>query len=244
MLIYSILLTFGCVLGMSIIRFHERAGAARKIAQVQADSDARTADLQATVDELAHQLQSKQAAVLDVETSMHAELARTKDFLERQLRDALAGAASQKQLALVDCDRVAESIEHLLGLIKTFERWHTDMNVLLVHNRSMHERNDEFASIVRQIVIVALNASIEAARAGQHGRGFAIVAEEVRTLANRANALSMDYRNSLYKNDLITTSTFQDLQAGAKMIIGALGGLQTTNGKVRTVLSSTTASLP
>ncbi|TAK76089.1 MAG: chemotaxis protein, partial [Aquabacterium sp.] len=103
--------------------------------------------------------------------------------------------------------------------------------------REMHQRNDEFSAIVEQVVIVALNASIEAARAGEHGRGFAVVANEVRTLAGRAERLSKDYRANLYKNDLITTTTFQDLQAGGKMIIGAVTELQLINGKTKSVLT-------
>jgi methyl-accepting chemotaxis protein len=97
----------------------------------------------------------------------------------------------------------------------------------------MQSKNDEFASIVNQVILVALNASIEAARAGEHGRGFAVVAAEVRELATRAGKLSKDYRSNLHKNDLITGSTFQDLQAGGKMITGALNELRMINDKTR-----------
>jgi methyl-accepting chemotaxis protein len=135
-----------------------------------------------------------------------------------------------------NCERLGGAIDQLLGLVRTFERWDTEMNSLLVHNREMHSKNDEFASIVNQVIIVALNASIEAARAGDHGRGFAIVANEVRDLANRADKLSKDYRRNLYKNDLITTATFQDMQAGGKMVIGALNELHLLNGKTKDAL--------
>ena len=143
------------------------------------------------------------------------------------------GARSLKGRALQDCDRLRANIDQLLGLIATFERWNEELHRLLMHNREMQSKNDEFASIVNQVILVALNASIEAARAGEHGRGFAIVAAEVRELATRAGKLSKDYRSNLHKNDLITGSTFQDLQAGGKMIAGALNELRMINDKTR-----------
>jgi hypothetical protein len=50
--------------------------------------------------------------------------------------------------------------------------------------------------------------------------------------------LSKAYRSNLYENDLITTATFQDLQAGGKMIIGAVTGLGLTNQKTREALAA------
>jgi len=64
------------------------------------------------------------------------------------------------------------------------------------------------------------------------------VAAEVRDLAQRAEKLSKSYRSSLYQNDLITTTTFQDLQAGGKMIVGAVIGLDLINKKTREALAA------
>lgn len=139
--------------------------------------------------------------------------------------------SDNRSQALKTYDQSRENISNLLGLAKTFERWNDDMAVLIRHNQEMHRKNEEFALIVNQIIIVALNASIEAARAGEHGRGFSVVASEVRDLAQRAERLSKDYRSNLYQNDLITTATFQDLQAVGKMIMGAVIGLDLLNKK-------------
>jgi methyl-accepting chemotaxis protein len=165
-------------------------------------------------------------------------LAQMQHDHEKMIGQMAKGNAENIERAIASCDGSAQTISMLLGLIKTFERWHDDMNVLIKHNREMHRKNDEFALIVKQVIIVALNASIEAARAGEHGRGFAVVAMEVRSLAQRAETLSKAYRSNLYENDLITTATFQDLQAGGKMIIGAVIGLDLTNQKTREALAA------
>ncbi|MBV5296112.1 MAG: chemotaxis protein [Curvibacter lanceolatus] len=163
---------------------------------------------------------------------------------EQQLRLTHSQAqASQAQTQIASqCDTLDRSITELRNVGKTYERWHASMDFLLGHNRAMHNKNDEFASIVRQLVIVALNASIEAARAGTMGRGFAVVADEMRSLSVRAEKLAQDFRSSLYENDLITTTTFQDMQAGGKMIVGAVTGLELQNRKILNLVSEQDAT--
>lgn len=145
--------------------------------------------------------------------------------LTAETRREVAAVHSASRQAQAQISELARGLQELMQVDKTFERWHEAMDGVLTHNGGMHRKNDDFTLIVRQMTIVTLNASIEAARAGAEGRGFAVVAEEMRSLAARAETLSSDYRKSLYENDLITTATFQDLQAGGKMIMGALVGL-------------------
>ena len=47
-----------------------------------------------------------------------------------------------KAKALRNCDSLAGEIGQLLGLVKTFERWHAEMNTLLAHNREMHSKSE------------------------------------------------------------------------------------------------------
>jgi methyl-accepting chemotaxis protein len=187
--------------------------------------DSLQSDLQSLQQELESQ---RQTAGRDVQT-LQDEQQHARQVLGQQ-HDAV------KAKTLGNCDSLGSEIASLLTLVKTFERWHTDMNILVSHNREMHNKNDEFASIVKQVVIVALNASIEAARAGAQGRGFAVVADEMRSLANRAESLSTEYRKNLFENELITTATFQDLQAGGKMIMGAVTGLEVVNNRSKSAL--------
>lgn len=194
-------------------------------------------DLQMVMQDMAAQSVAHQELLEEVRSTSSAQIEQLHAEHAALLESIASRTQDSTNVAAENCTRTAESIDKLLGLIKTFERWHDDMAVLIKHNRDMHGKNDEFAQIVRQVVIVALNASIEAARAGEHGRGFAVVAQEVRELAQRAEVLSRSYRSKLYENDLITTSTFQDLQAGGKMIVGAVVGLNLTNQKAREALA-------
>jgi methyl-accepting chemotaxis protein len=228
------LFALGLVIGGLAMHFRARVLSARAAEAARREA---TASLKQAADADLRQLQQE---LLQLQQSANEEreaLASTAQHQQREHEDMLARlAADARQLkdqALADCNNLGGAIDRLLGLIETFERWNDDLNKLLQHNREMHAKNDEFASIVNQVIIVALNASIEAARAGEYGRGFAVVAAEVRDLATRADKLSKDYRSNLYKNDLITGSTFQDLQAGGKMIAGAINELRLLNGRTR-----------
>lgn len=106
-------------------------------------------------------------------------------------------------------------LKHDLG---SFERWTGQLESLMANNAEMQRQSESFHDIVKQIIILALNASIEAARAGEAGRGFAVVATEVRNLANESEELNNNYKENLSKNELLTISAFQDIQATSKMI--------------------------
>ena len=201
---------------------------ARAMAQLQSETDARIKTLSQT--------SAQQSTLIDEgeqkNRELEASLARLHENLAKQLkiagedRSALAAALEDKERLLDQAKRIAGEASRLKSLAATFERWHEQMISLMTQNQDMHAKNHELSSIVKHVVIVSLNASIEAARAGTAGRGFAVVASEVRALAARSEELSRSYRDSLHRNDLTTTATFQDIQAGGKMITASLSSVE------------------
>ncbi|UVA80605.1 methyl-accepting chemotaxis protein [Pandoraea commovens] len=161
----------------------------------------------------------------DAIAALQARLTQAEQDLQAAQKSE-ASVLEDKAMWQGEAQRIAGEAARLRGLAATFERWHEQMISLMTQNQDMHAKNHELASIVRHVLIVSLNASIEAARAGTAGRGFGIVASEVRALATRSEELSKSYRDSLHRNDVTTTATFQDIQAGGKMIAASLSSVE------------------
>ena len=148
------------------------------------------------VDQVATAFQEMSATAQDVahNAAQAAEAARTADQASREGMDVIGKTTSSIELLANEMNVAMQEVE---GLADSSEKIGSVLEVI--------------RSIAEQTNLLALNAAIEAARAGEAGRGFAVVADEVRNLAKRTQDSVEEIRQVI-----------EGLQSGTKEVVSTM----------------------
>jgi len=156
------------------------------------------------------QVQSQLTETDQVATAMN-EMAATVQEVARNATDAATAATNADSEATSGRDVVQHATTTIKQLAIDVDNAAVVIRELDEHSDSIGAVLDVIRGIAEQTNLLALNAAIEAARAGEQGRGFAVVADEVRTLASRTQESTEEINAMIEK-----------LQSGAKSAVHAM----------------------
>jgi methyl-accepting chemotaxis protein len=94
------------------------------------------------------------------------------------------------------------------------------------------------SEIAEQTNLLALNAAIEASRAGEHGRGFSVVASEVKTLASESKKSTVQIRQILVEIQKATNSAVMATEEGTKRVGEAVKVVHRAGGTIKTLVAA------
>nr|WP_312377221.1 methyl-accepting chemotaxis protein [Pseudomonas oryzihabitans] len=143
------------------------------------------------------------------------------------------------QLAQDGGQTIQASVDSMRSIAGTVQSSATRIGELGEHSERVSSIVSVIKGIADQTNLLALNAAIEAARAGEQGRGFAVVADEVRQLAQRTTNSTQEIAAMIEKIQAATQAAMSDMEVGVRQVNG---GVDLANQAGEAVVSINTSS--
>ena len=134
---------------------------------------------------------------------------------------------------------LSQSVDHIQQLSESVKNAVVVIEKLAVNSANIASVLDVIRSIAEQTNLLALNAAIEAARAGEQGRGFAVVADEVRTLASRTGSSTQDIQRMIEELQRGVNDAVRSIESGASLTASTVSLANQTQDALDEILNST-----
>ena len=190
-----------------------------------------------SIEQMAKETEKQVAAILNASTIIEASTLQTVQTAERgksilEIVNLTANATEEGRGAV---DKAIQEMENIGSKSAAVEKAIAE---LVTGSREISEIVSLISSIAGQTNLLALNAAIEAARAGEQGRGFAVVADEVRKLAEQSNQAAQKIATLIHYNEEKMSQAVEATKASADGIQSGVAIVTTTGDTFKEISNS------
>ncbi len=190
---------------------------ARQLGSAVQDIQSSSAELQTTATQQATGAREQATSMNEINTTISELLATSRQIAESAQR--VAQISSQTGTAAVAGNRIVQTAHESVVQIKK------QVDLIVSHMLDLGRKSQQIGGILdiinelaEQTNILAINARIEAAGAGDSGRRFAVVADEIRKLADRVGDSTKDIRSLIEEIRAAVNSTVMTTEGGTKAV--------------------------
>ncbi|HWA71333.1 MAG TPA: CHASE3 domain-containing protein [Polyangiaceae bacterium] len=230
------------VLFVAVVGYFISSTLSRQIGSAVQHIQSSSTELQAAANQQATGSREQATAMNEITTTISELLATSRQIAGSSQR--VAQIASETASSALSGDQVVQRTHESINAIKR------QVDQVVTHMLDLGKKSQEIGGILEiinelaeQTNILAINATIEAAGAGDAGKRFAVVAEEIRRLADRVGGSTKDIRGLIDEVRAAVNTTVMATESGTKAVdAGArqFGDAASAFGQIRSLVSTTT----